>query len=332
MKDIFDECQFGEFTLNSRIVRTGLWESQKEKPGNLKPEVFLRYERIAKSGVGLINTELMSLYPHDRFSDYSHNVNYPQFIKEFQFLTETVHNYDVPIFAQLAFVNCNVNGKQNIDVNDLTIEDIRQVQSDYIVAARNINFANFDGIHMNLGNNYYFSDVISPKDNRRKDNYGGNAVNRVRMILEIIQAIKKITDLHVSCRVNVYPDSQEDTLEICRLLEKYGADSIQVTKPFSPKYFTKDSKNRDVLFDFTDRLSKELDIPVILGGGLSDMENINDIINKTDIEFVSMQRPFVHNPTFLGQWKENGYGESECRTCNNCYLKKTSTCHIQAED
>ena len=31
MKDIFDECSLGDLKLKSRIVRTGLWESQREK-------------------------------------------------------------------------------------------------------------------------------------------------------------------------------------------------------------------------------------------------------------------------------------------------------------
>ena len=328
MKDIFDECQFGEFKLNSRVVRTGLWESQNRKSGHLKPEVYLRYERIAKNRVGLIITELISLYPHDKFSDYSHNIQYPQFNKEFKFLTETVHNFNVPIFAQLAFANCNVNGKQMIDVNDLTIEDIRQIQSDYLVAARKILFSDFDGIQLNIGNNYYLSKVINPKENKRSDNYGGNTFNRLRMVLELIQAIKKTTTLHVNCRINI----QEDTLEICELLEKYGADSLQITKPSSPQFFKRDSKNQDILFDITDEISKKVSIPVILGGGLSDMAGINDLINRTDIDFISMQRPFVFNPTFLSEWAENGESESGCTTCNNCYWKKTSKCHIMADD
>ena len=86
MKDIFDECRFKDLTLKSRIVRTGLWESQKEM-GNLSPEIFLRYERLAKNHVGLIVTELISMYDHDRFSDYSHSINNPKFIKEFKYLT-----------------------------------------------------------------------------------------------------------------------------------------------------------------------------------------------------------------------------------------------------
>lgn len=121
-------------------------------------------------------------------------------------------------------------------------------------------------------------------------------------------------------------------MEITKLLEKVGADSLQITKPSSPQYFRKDSDNKNILFDITDEVSKSVDIPVILGGGLSDMNSINELINSTDIDFVSMQRPFVYNPTFLSEWKNGTEVESLCTTCNNCYWKKTSTCHIVHED
>lgn len=147
------------------------------------------------------------------------------------------------------------------------------------------------------------------------------------MVLELVKVLKESMDLHISYRINV----NEDASEIAELLEKVGADSIQVTVPSSPKLFTRESKN-DILFDFTDRLSKTLNIPVILGGGLTDMDSINDLINRTAIDFVSMQRPFVYNPTFLRDWKAGISKESECRTCNNCYWKKTSTCHIVHDD
>ena len=327
MKDIFDECDFGDLKLNSRIVRTGLWESQKEM-GGLSPEIFLRYERLAKNHVGLIVTELISMYPHDRFSDYSHSINNPKFIKEFKYLTDITHQQNVPILAQLGFVNCNVNGKQNVSVNDLEIEDIRQIQSDFIVEAKKISFAGFDGIQLAMGNNYFLSKVMDSKENKRKDDYGGSTLNRLRMILELIKVLKANTDLHISCRINV----QEDILEIAQLLEKVGSDSLQITKPSSPQYFRKDSDNKNILFDITDEISKAVDIPVILGGGLSDMKSINELINSTDIDFVSMQRPFVYNPTFLSQWIDGTEVESLCNTCNNCYWKKTSTCHIIHED
>lgn len=315
------------FNLKSRIIRSGLWESQIESSKNLTPEIFRRYEDLAKNNVGLIITELISLYSHDRFSEYSHYINYPQFIKEFQELTETVHKFNVPIFAQIGFVNCNVNGKQMIEVNDLTIEDIRKIQTDYIVAAKKIAFSRFDGIQLNLGNNYYLSRVMDPFENQRDDKYGGNTYNRVRMALEIIKLIKEMTKLHVHCRVNLYKDF-EDSLEICKLLADNGADSLQITKFLSPQYFRKGGSNLDFLVEFADRVASEVSIPVVLGGGLSDTNRINDLLNKTNIEFFSMQRSFVRNPMFLTEWKNKGSGESDCKTCNNCYWKKSSVCLI----
>ena len=324
MKDIFDNIKLGRFNLKSRIIRTGLWESQNDSTYGLSQSIFDRYESLAKNNVGLIITELISLYSHDRFSDYSDYINYPYFIKEFRSLPEIAHEYDVPIFAQIGFINCNINGKQMMEVNELNMEDIRKIQADYIVAAKKIAFAGFDGIQLNIGNNYFLF------ENQREDNYGGNTYNRVRMVLEIIKLIKQTTDLHIHCRVNLYKDF-DDSLEICKILAENGADSLQITKFLSPQYFRKSLSNENMLVDFTDAVASEVSIPVVLGGGLSSMNAMNDLMNSTNIEFFSMQRPFVRNPALLTEWKEKGYGESDCKTCNNCYWKKDSTCLIKSE-
>ena len=161
--------------------------------------------------------------------------------------------------------------------------------------------------------------------------YGGNTYNRVRMVLEIIKLIKKTTGLHVHCKVNLYQD-EEDSLEICKILAENGADSLQITKFLSPQYFRKGQSNQDMLVSFADKVAKNVSIPVVLGGGRSDMDKIIELLNNTDIDFISMQRPFVKDPTFLTQWKIDGYGKSECKTCNNCYWKKQSVCLIEYSD
>jgi len=268
------------------------------------------------------------MYTHDRFSDYTHYINSPNFVREFKEVTSIVNQYNVPIFAQVGFVNCNVNGKQMLEVNDLTIEDIRKIQADYLMTAKKVAFAGFDGIQLSIGNNYYLSRIMNPFENQRTDDYGGNTYNRVRIVLEIIKLIKKTTNLHVNCRVNLYQD-EEDSLEICKLLADNGADSLQITKFLSPQYFRKGQDNQNMLVDFTDRVASEVDIPVILGGGMSDMNRINDLINSTSIDFISMQRPFIRDPEFLTKWKNGESDVSECKTCNNCYWKKASVCLIR---
>ena len=333
MKDLFDYVEFGDLKLNSRIVRTGLWESQREKSGNLTPEIYNRYENIAASGVGLIITELFSLYPRDVFSKYSLTTNYTRFVREAKDLTDLVHVYDVPIFAQLGFVQFNKKAEQNIKIDDISIDDIRKIQTDYIIAAQKIDYAGFDGIQLALGNYYFLSRFISPYFNHRTDKYGGNTLNRLRMVLEIIKVIKKNTNLNINCRLNAFDIQKggmtiDETIEIAKLLEKHGVDSLQITRPRSPQYFSRENYEKKILAMDANRIIDNVDIPVIMGGGVTTQKQINNVLNKTNVEFISMQRPFVADPSFLVDWQLEGNGEVKCRTCNNCYWKKTSTCFI----
>ena len=252
MKDLFDRCEFGDLKLNSRIVRTGLWESQRESSGNLTPEIYNRYENIAASGVGLIISELYSLYPRDVFSKYSNTIHYTQFVREARDLTDLVHIYDVPIFAQLGFVQFNKKAEQNMRVEAISIEDIRKIQTDMIIAAQK--FAGFDGIQIGLGNYYFLSRFINPNFNTREDKYGGNTFNRLRIVLEMIKVIKENTNLHINCRLNAFDGTTNgmtlnETIDISKLLEKYGVDSLQITRPRSPQFFT--HENKDILDQIT---------------------------------------------------------------------------------
>lgn len=333
MKDLFDSCDFGDLKLNSRIVRTGLWESQREPSGNFTPEIYDRYESIAASGVGLIITEVISLYPHDVFSKYTHTINFNRFVREAKDLTDLVHVYDVPIFAQLGFVQYNKRTEQNMKSENLSIDDIRKIQTDFIIAAQKIGYAGFDGIQIALGNNYFLSRFINPAFNSRNDKYGGNTLNRLRIVLEIIKVIKQNTSLHINCRLNAFDESPDgmtidETIEIAKLLEKHGADSLQITRPRSPQFFTRNTENNP-LIDATEKIIEEVDIPVILGGGARNQNKVNELLNETNIDYISMQRPFVADPSFLVDWQIKGDGESFCQACNNCYWKKTSTCHLK---
>ena len=333
MKDLFDYCEFGEFKLNSRIVRTGLWESEREKSGNFTPEIYDRYENIAASGVGLIITELFSLYPRDVFSKYSSTVNYKQFVREAKDLTDLVHVYDVPIFAQLGFVQYNKKAEQHVKIEDLTIEDIRKIQTDFIIAAEKMDYAGFDAIQIALGNYYFLTRFINPYFNKREDKYGGSTLNRLRIVLEIIKVIKSNTNLHINCRLNAFDIQKggmtiDDTVEVAKILEKYGADSLQITRPRSPQYFSRENYQKSILANACNKIIDNVSIPVIMGGGIKSQRQINNVLNKTNVDFISMQRPFVADPSFLVDWKIEGNGEVKCRTCNNCYWKKTSTCFL----
>ncbi|MCC9262062.1 MAG: tRNA-dihydrouridine synthase [Methanobrevibacter woesei] len=329
MKDIFDECYLGDLKLNSHIIRTGTWETETEDGGFLTPKVFDRYEKIAKSGTGAIISEIFALDHRDRFYPYSTNMNYKGFFKDYKEITDLVHKYNVPILGQLAFFYYNDGLNQKVEPNDISLEGIRRLQAEVIMAAKKFSFAGFDGMQINMGNNFYLARFINPYFNQREDSYGGSTENRVRIVSEIIKLIKDNFDMHISCRVN--PNdvrkggiTQEENIEICKLLEKAGADSIQLTgRTISYAY---EEMRLNPFVDYANKLTNELNIPVILGGNLREMGKLNEILNTTNVEFMSLSKPFVAQPDFLAEWKENGEGVSICQSCNNCYSKKESYC------
>ena len=328
MKTIFDKCKLGDLKLNSRIIRTGLWESQQ----NDLDAIYERYEKIASSGVGLITSELYSIYPKDKFIEHSCRMDSLNFMTMARKVAEICHSYDVPILGQVEFIKFNRGIDLDIPVNDLTIEDIRKIQADIISAAQQLQFVGFDGVQLSVGNNFFLSKFINPYYNQRNDDYGGDVFNRMRLVLELIKVMKDNLDLHISCKVNTFDErkdgfTSQESLESCKLLEKVGVDSIQITRPLSPLYFTKKLSGEGELVDYATNLIDSVDVPVIVGGGFEDMLHMNELLNSTDIEFLSMYRPFVAQGDFLKEWKTNGEGKSRCLKCNNCYRTKTSTCY-----
>ena len=329
MKDIFDDCQFGDLNLNGRIIRTGTWETENDDGGFLTPDIYDRYEKIASSGVGAIVSEIFALDYKDRFYPYSTNMNYRGFIKDYKMVTDIAHKYGVPILGQLAFFYYDDGINQKVEANDITKDGIRKLQAEVIMAAKKFSFAGFDGIQINMGNNFYLARFMNPYFNQRTDEYGGNTENRVRISSEIIQVIKKTMDFHVSCRINPWDVRKggitaDESISIAMELEKAGADSIQLTARTISQIYDKGVRHPFLVY--ADDLIDAVDIPVVLGGSLRDMKTINDVLNNSKVEFVSMSKPFVAQADFLSEWKENGEGSAICQSCNNCYSKKTSTC------
>ena len=329
MKNIFDECQFGDLKLNSRIIRTGTWETETQEGGFLSPAIYDRYEKIASSGTGLIVSEIFAMDRKDRFFPYSANLNSVGFVKDYQMITDICHNYDVPILGQLAFFYYDDGDNQKAEANDLTLDGIRKLQAEVIMAAKKFSFAGFDGIQINMGNNFYLARFMNPYFNQREDDYGGSTENRVRISSEIIKLIKKTMDMHVNCRINPWDVrkggiTSDESIAIACELEKAGADSIQLTARTISQIYDKGEKHPFLVY--VDDLINAINIPVVLGGSLREMSKINDVLNHSNVEFISMSKPFVAQADFLAEWRENGEGISICDSCNNCYSKKTSTC------
>jgi len=111
----------------------------------------------------------------------------------------------------------------------------------------------------------------------------------------------------------------EGFITACKLAEKAGVDMIQVSgrewidgkmKSNTPFFLQQASKLADIV-----------KVPVVLVGGLRDIDTMEDIINKTQIEYLSIARPLICEPDIVKKWKRGEKKKSICLNCNNC-LKK----------
>ncbi|HWF78196.1 MAG TPA: NADH:flavin oxidoreductase [Caulobacteraceae bacterium] len=80
----------------------------------------------------------------------------------------------------------------------LSTAEVEQLVEDFVAGARRAERAGFDGVELHGAHGYLLAQFLSPQDNRRADRYGGALENRARVILEIIDGVRR------SCR----PDFQ----------------------------------------------------------------------------------------------------------------------------
>ena len=72
--------------------------------------------------------------------------------------------------------------------------------------------------------------------------------------------------------------------------------------------------------DAATRIKDTVNIPVIVVGGINNINDINDIIKKKNMDFVSMCRPFIIEPDIVNKFKHGTQTTSKCIMCNHCIM------------
>ncbi|KAI0975556.1 hypothetical protein F4678DRAFT_417644 [Xylaria arbuscula] len=73
----------------------------------------------------------------------------------------------------------------------LTIEEIDEIKRDFVAAAKRAIKAGFDVIELHSAHGYLLHSFLSPVSNHRTDQYGGSFENRVRLLLEVSEEVRK---------------------------------------------------------------------------------------------------------------------------------------------
>ena len=214
----------------------------------------------------------------------------------------------------------------------LSKREIRSLIKDFIQAARRVQLASGDGVELHAAHGYLIQQFLSPRTNRRTDEYGGSFENRMRFILEIIRGIRGHCgpDFPVVVRLAVdeyYRSIGKPGLgielaqgvEIAKCLEQAGVDAIDVS---SATYETMNYWLEPASFEpgwrrnLARAVKEKVKIPVLAANVIRSPEQAEAQLQEGCQDFVCLGRPHLADPA----WSRKaalGRGE-DIRRCISC--------------
>lgn len=347
MKTLFDETYISGMKLKNRFFRSATNDHAADKEGHVTEELLQIYENLAKGGVGAIITGLAHVTDAEKLNEGQMGIYKDSFIEEYKPLTDAVHQYDARIIIQLV-----CNGVQNRSTADgllwgpsavedlayqqapkeMTKEEIRIMTESFAEGALRAKKAGFDGVQIHAAHGYLLSKFLTPYYNRRTDEYGGSVENRARALLETYTAIREAVGEDFPVLVKINSDDFMDQgmcfaecRYICQLLERAGISAIEVSGG-SPSSRRSEGvirkvtpENESYFKQYAAEIAREIKTPVILVGGNRDFNRLTDLVNQTDIEYISFCRPFIREADLIKRWNSGDQTPAKCISCTKCF-------------
>jgi 2,4-dienoyl-CoA reductase-like NADH-dependent reductase (Old Yellow Enzyme family)/thioredoxin reductase len=324
---LFSSSSINGVRLKNRIVMAPMVTNLNSLDGFITERSKEYYARRAKGGVGLIQVgSAVVVYPEGGGGRNNIAIDEDKFIPGLTDFVESVKKAspNVKISVQLAHVGPHARqgirdavsfGASAIPSGDfvtripleLSVEEIEKIVRAFAGAAGRAKQAGFDMIGLHFAHGYLISNFISPKTNRRKDEYGGSLENRFRFGKEILQQCRESVGKAFPIIVRINTDDCTEggqTIEgakiIARLCEENGANAIDVSCGGSLGTFPlgdpTSAAPRGVLLRHAMAIREVLTIPVIVGRRIMTPEYAEQILQETNIELINMGRPLIADP------------------------------------
>lgn len=192
----------GKLSLPNRIVLPAVVTRLATDDGHVTQALIDRYRIYAAGGTGLVIIEAVSVARQK--SGQLLRLNDDEYIAGLRWLTDAVHaETDAKIAPQiLHFLKKSRSGYRQ-KVEDLTLEEIKELPGMFASAAYRARQAGFDAVELHYAHAYTMSSFLS-RHNHRTDEYGGSLEKRLRLAVEVIEATRAAVggDFVLGCRLN----------------------------------------------------------------------------------------------------------------------------------
>jgi NADPH2 dehydrogenase len=278
------------------------------------------YATRAVGGVGLIVVEATGVSPEGRISDNDLGLWNGTQRDALAAIVSHIHSLGGKIGIQIGHAGrkSEVTGVQieapsalAYDENSRTpkamsADDIRDTVLEFRQAASYAAQAGFDLVEIHAAHGYLINQFLSPLANLRDDAYGGSVENRIRILVETLEAVGDVwpKEKPIAVRVTAedYRDggnTAEDLAKIINLVKNIGngIDLVNVSTggvvPVVPKAFP------GYQLPHAKLIREATGLPVIGGGLISTAEEVEEALAAGKADLIYLGRELLRNPYWV---------------------------------
>jgi len=184
----------------------------------------------------------------------------------------------------------------------LSIDGIAQVIAAFQSAARRAVEAGFQVAELHAAHGYLLHQFLSPIANQRTDHYGGSFENRVRLLLEVSDAVRAVwpPDLPMIVRISAtdWVDGGwdiEDSVRLSMLLKARGVDLIDCSSGGLAAH-QQITIGPDYQVPFARRIREDVGIATAAVGLITEAAQAEQIVADGSADMVLLARALLRNP------------------------------------
>ncbi len=214
-----------------------------------------------------------------------------------------------------------------VRVDEMSVRMMEQVAGNFAEAAWNCKALGFDMVMLHGGHGWLLSQFISPRTNRRTDEYGGSMENRARFPILVCKKIRELCGGNFLIEYRLSGSERvegglelADMIEFSRLIEDY-VDILHVTSGVyhshvETKAFSSMYDKHGCNLDLAAAIKAAVHIPVVAVGGFNDPQQIEDAVASGLCDFAALGRQQMADPDFCG--KALAGREDQIAPCLRC--------------
>ncbi len=326
--------------LSNRLAKAAMTEGLAD-PLNRATERHVKlYSRWAKGGVGLIltgNIQIDRRHLERPGNVAIEGVQSPEQMAALKAWITAAKSGGAQVWAQISHagrqtpkavnptplapsaVKLALPGGQFGEPRALTAGEISDIVRRFAHASAVAREAGFTGVQIHSAHGYLLSEFLSPRVNRRTDEWGGSLENRARLLLETIKAVRAKTgaDFAISVKLNSADFQKggftnEECLKVVEWLNGAGIDLLEISggtyeqpkmagldglEPAFGETVRDTTRAREAYFiDYAVAIAKVARMPLMVTGGFRTRAGMEEPLASGATHMIGLARPLCGDP------------------------------------